>query len=102
MITCGTRVSMKGSVVPSWVMSSGYESTGRTKQKQRTRDALIAAARELLAEGTHATVEQTADRAGVSRTTSYRYFPNRRALLLSVNPGLDAPSLLGDDAPEDP
>jgi AcrR family transcriptional regulator len=83
-------------------MSSGYETSGRTRQKQRTRLALVAAARELLAEGTTPTVEQAADRAGISRTTSYRYFRNRRALLLAVYPGMDAPSLLGTDAPEDP
>jgi AcrR family transcriptional regulator len=83
-------------------MSSGYERTGRTRQKQRTRAALVAAARELLAEGTTPTVEQAADRAEISRTTSYRYFPNRRALLLAVYPGMDAPSLLDADAPEDP
>ena len=83
-------------------MSSGYERTGRTRQKQRTRAALVAAARELLAEGTTPTVEQAADRAEISRTTSYRYFPNRRALLLAVYPGMEAPSLLDTDAPEDP
>jgi AcrR family transcriptional regulator len=83
-------------------MSSGYETTGRTRQKQRTRAALVDAARELLAEGTTPTVGQAADRAGISRTTSYRYFPNRRALLLAVNPGMDAPTLLDAEAPEDP
>src|SRR5262245_21969457 len=103
MITlCGTVVSMNVSVVPSERMSSGYEQTGRTRQKHRTRNALIAAARELLAEGTSPTVEQAADRAEISRTTSYRYFPNRRALLLAVNPGMEAPSLLDADAPDDP
>jgi AcrR family transcriptional regulator len=43
-----------------------------------------------------------ADRAEVSRTTAYRYFPNRRSLLVASYPELDAPSLLGDDAPADP
>jgi AcrR family transcriptional regulator len=78
-----------------------YELTGRTNQKARTRDALIAAARELLAEGVTPSVEQAADRAGISRTTAYRYFVNRRALLVAAFPDIDAPSLLDDDAPDD-
>ena len=61
-------------------MSTSYELTGRTSQKARTRSALVAAARALLAEGVHPTVEQAADRAEISRTTAYRYFKNQRAL----------------------
>jgi AcrR family transcriptional regulator len=83
-------------------MSIPYELTGRRKQKARTRDALIAAARELLAQGGTPTVEQAADRAGISRTTAYRYFPNRRALLVASYPEIEARSLLDDDAPDDP
>lgn len=83
-------------------MSTGYELTGRTKQKERTRSALLTAARELLVEGRPVTVEQAADRAGISRTTAYRYFSNQRALLIALNPALDTPSLLDDDAPWDP
>jgi AcrR family transcriptional regulator len=48
------------------------------------------------------TVEQAADRAGVSRTTAYRYFANQRALIEATYPDLDAPSLLGRDPPADP
>jgi AcrR family transcriptional regulator len=83
-------------------MSTSYELTGRTRQKQRTRNALIAAARELLGEGVTPTVEQAADRAEISRTTSYRYFANQRELLLATYPELEAPSLLDLDAPDDP
>ena len=83
-------------------MSTPYELTGRTSQKARTRAALVGAARELLGEGTLPTVEQAADRAEISRTTAYRYFGNQRALLQATYPELDAPSLLGDDAPADP
>jgi AcrR family transcriptional regulator len=83
-------------------MSIPYETTGRTSQKARTRTALVAAARELLAEGTTPTVEQAADRAGISRTTAYRYFPNQRALLIAVFPEIGTPSLLDADAPRDP
>jgi AcrR family transcriptional regulator len=84
------------------VMSIPYELTGRTNQKARTRDALIAAARELLAEGVTPTVEQAADRASISRTTAYRYFTNRRALLVAAYPEIEARSLLDVDAPDDP
>lgn len=84
------------------VMSIPYELTGRTNQKARTRDALIAAARELLAQGVTPTVERAADKASISRTTAYRYFKNRRALLVAAYPEIEARSLLDDDAPEDP
>jgi AcrR family transcriptional regulator len=83
-------------------MSIPYELTGRTHQKARTRAALVSATRELLAEGISPTVEQAADRAAISRTTAYRYFPDRRALLIASYPELDMPSLLDADAPSDP
>jgi AcrR family transcriptional regulator len=84
------------------VMSVPYEATGRTKQKARTRAALIQAAREHLSSGTTPTVEQAADAAQVSRTTAYRYFPNQRALIVATFPEVAAASLLPDAPPEDP
>jgi AcrR family transcriptional regulator len=84
------------------VMSVPYESTGRTKQKARTRGALTLAARELLSNGETPTVEQAADAAGVSRTTAYRYFPNQRALIVATFPEIAATSLLPEAPPEDP
>jgi AcrR family transcriptional regulator len=83
-------------------MSIPYELTGRTHQKARTRAALVDATRQLLATGISPTVEQAADRAAISRTTAYRYFANRRALLIASYPELDASSLLDADAPADP
>jgi AcrR family transcriptional regulator len=83
-------------------MSIPYELTGRSNQKMRTRSALIDAARQLLAEGVTLTVDRTADRASISRTTAFRYFPNQRALLVATYPQLDEQSLLGPGAPEDP
>ena len=83
-------------------MSIPYELTGRTHQKARTRNALIDAARQLLAEGATPTVERTADRAGVSRTTAFRYFPNQRALLVATYPQIEEQSLLGPATTEDP
>lgn len=79
-----------------------YAATGRTRQKARTQAAMVDAARELLAEGMAPTVEQAAERAAVSRTTAYRYFPNQRALLIASYPELDMPSLLDSEAPADP
>jgi AcrR family transcriptional regulator len=83
-------------------MSIPYELTGRTDQKARTRGALVAAARTLLAEGVTPTVEQAADAAQISRTTAYRYFPNQRALIAATYPEIASGSLLPDPAPEDP
>jgi AcrR family transcriptional regulator len=83
-------------------MSIPYELTGRRYQKARTRAALVAAARQLLAEGVTPTVERTADRAEISRTTAFRYFPNQRALLVATYPEIDARSLLEGEAPVDP
>jgi AcrR family transcriptional regulator len=83
-------------------MSIPYELTGRTSQKGRTRKALIAAARDLVAAGKTPTVEETAAAAGISRTTAYRYFTNQRSLLVAAHPEIDASSLLPRDPPDDP
>lgn len=76
-------------------MSMPYEQFGRTGQKLRTRDALIAATRALIAEGRTPNVEDAAARAAISRTTAYRYFPNQRGLLIAAHPEIDRHSLLG-------
>jgi AcrR family transcriptional regulator len=83
-------------------MDVPYLHTGRTSQKARTRDALIAAARQLLAKGVSPTVEAAATEASVGRTTAYRYFPNSRALVAATVPEIEMSSLLGSDPPEDP
>ena len=84
------------------VMSIPYEATGRVRQKERTRNALISAARDLVTEGGTPTVEEAAETAGISRTTAYRYFPNQRALLVAAHPETQATSLLPPDPPQDP
>jgi len=71
------------------------------RQKARTRDALVAATRQLLREGVTPSVEQAADAARVSRTTAYRYFPSQRLLLAATFPHLEGGSLLGDNPPAD-
>lgn len=78
-----------------------YEQTGRVNQKARTRDALIAAARELLSQGITPTVERAAAEAAVSRTTAYRYFPNQWALIVAAYPHIEERSLLGPEPPKD-
>ncbi len=83
-------------------MNVPYLHTGRTNQKARTRDALIAAARLLLAKGVSPTIEAAAAEAAIGRTTAYRYFPNSRALLAATFPEIEMDSLLGADPPEDP
>jgi AcrR family transcriptional regulator len=65
-------------------MSIPYERTGRIQQKARTRAALVESTRELLEQGMNPTVEQAAQRASVSRTTAYRYFPSQGHLLARV------------------
>ena len=84
------------------VVSTPYEDTGRVRQKRRTRQALVEAARELVAAGTEPSVEQAAEQAGIARTTAYRYFANQRSLVLAAHPETAATSLLPVDAPSDP
>lgn len=83
-------------------MAVPYELSGRTNQKTRTREALVAAARELLARGVVPTIEGAAAAASISRTTAYRYFPNVPALLAASYPHAEQRSLLGANPPQDP
>jgi len=83
-------------------MSTPYEEGGRSQQKRRTREALVAAARELVAAGKTVTVENAAAAVSISRTTAYRYFPTKRALLLAAHPEVQQSSMLPANAPDDP
>ena len=80
-------------------MSTSYLETGRTAQKQRTREALVAAARQLVAEGAAPSVDTAAAAAGIARATAYRYFPTQLALLGAAHPETATRSLLPDGAP---
>ena len=82
-------------------MSTPYLDAGRTAQKRRTRQALIDSARMLVAEGLAPTVEAAAGRAGISRTTAYRYFRNQAELLVAAHPETAAVSLLPAEPPAD-
>jgi AcrR family transcriptional regulator len=86
-----------------WDVSTAYEQTGRVRQKQRTRQALVVAARELVASGGRSpTVAEAAERAAVSRTTAYRYFPTQKSLLLAAHPEVVATSMLPAGVGDDP
>src|SRR4051812_41594262 len=84
------------------LVSRDYVDAGRTHQKQRTRDQLLAAARKLMEIGNTPRVEDAAEAAGISRTTAYRYFESQTALLAAAFPETAAASLLPDPAPGAP
>ena len=75
--------------------------SGRTNQKLRTKNALLAAARALIAKGAAPTVEDAAEAASISRTTAYRYFKNQAELLAATHPEIHVASFLPEDAPAD-
>ena len=83
------------------MVSTGYETNGRSAQKRRTRDALVAAARDLVAQGLTPTVEAAAEAASISRTTAYRYFASQRSLLAAAHPETAWQSALPEDPPRD-
>jgi AcrR family transcriptional regulator len=55
--------------------------TGRSNQKERTRAAILAAAREVITAGGEVTMPEVARRALVSEATAYRYFPDLATLI---------------------
>jgi AcrR family transcriptional regulator len=62
-------------------MDEDTQPGGQGNQKQDTRLALIAAARDLVLAGQTPTVADVATRAGISRATAYRHFPSQELLL---------------------
>ncbi len=56
-------------------------SVGRVNQKQRTRAAIVAAARDLITHSTEVTMPAIARAALVSEATAYRYFPDLVSVL---------------------
>ncbi|WP_033342987.1 TetR/AcrR family transcriptional regulator [Catenuloplanes japonicus] len=76
----------------------------RTNQMERTRSAIITAARELTDAGTEITMPAIAAAARVSEATAYRYFPDLVSLLRAAVAVEDQVALLraatdGDDDP---
>jgi AcrR family transcriptional regulator len=62
--------------------------TGRSNQKQRTRAAIVAAARAAITSGGEVTMPDVARRALVSEATAYRYFPDLASLLREAFEGV--------------
>ncbi len=58
--------------------------TGRSGQKLRTRQALLAAARALVARGEAVSVPAAAAEAGISKATAYRYFAAADTLVMEA------------------
>jgi AcrR family transcriptional regulator len=54
---------------------------GRVNQKERTRQALLAATRALLADGEAPTIARVAEQALISEATAYRYYSDLPSLL---------------------
>ena len=65
--------------------SSGATAGGRPRS-ERAKQAVLDAARELFEEGGYpaATIEAIAARSGVAKTTIYRWWPNRAALVVEL------------------
>ncbi len=76
------------------------------ENRARTREALVTATAALLREGLHPTIEQVAQRAGLSRATAYRHFPGMDDLLWqaqiarSIPPVAQTLADAGDDVSE--
>jgi AcrR family transcriptional regulator len=60
----------------------------RVLQKQRTRSALVSAARQLILDGARITMTGAATAVGVSEATAYRHFPDLPSLLREAFTGL--------------
>src|SRR5258708_227018 len=96
------------------VMSTPYETGGRSAHKAPTPDAPLPAPPDppaargtppvqgAPAPGPPRRVEAAAAAASTSRPPAYRYSPNKRALLLAARPEIAATSMLPANPPEDP
>ncbi len=76
--------SSRGAAAPARVSASrspALSGTGRSNQKERTRTAIVAAARAAIAADGTVTMPEVARRALVSEATAYRYFPDLASLL---------------------
>jgi AcrR family transcriptional regulator len=62
--------------------------SSRVNQKERTRQAIVAATRELIRSGGEVTMPAVAKSALVSEATAYRYFPDLASLLREALTGV--------------
>jgi AcrR family transcriptional regulator len=77
--------------------ASAYRAGRRTTRSERTRERIVEAVRGLLAEGRfhQSSVEELAERAGISRATLYQHFRSRLDLVDAICDTFDAnPALL--------
>lgn len=83
-------------------MKNDYLNKGRVNQKLETREKILNAAQYFLNEGTAYTLEQVAEKAGISRATIYRYYSSVEMLaaetILDMN--VKTPEQLYDDIKE--
>src|SRR5919197_6087043 len=78
-------------------MPRAYRTRRRPERSTETRARIMGAVRELLTEGRFhsSTVEEVADRAGISRATLYQHFRSRLELVDAMCETFDAnPALL--------
>lgn len=68
-------------------MKNEYLKKGRIKQKQETREKILSSTQELMSGSKKFTLEDVAEKAGISRATIYRYYSNID--VLSAEAGLD-------------
>ena len=81
-------------------MKDRHIASGRKKQKQNTRDKILEALRELLEKKETLTMENVAEKAGISRATIYRYYTNIDSISMDLILQLDVPkpdSFFGND-----
>jgi len=72
--------------------ASPRATANRSHQKERTRTAIVTAARAAIAAGGEVTMPEVARRALVSEATAYRYFPDLPSLLREALAGIwDSP-----------
>ncbi|MBU2928933.1 TetR/AcrR family transcriptional regulator [Winogradskyella psychrotolerans] len=68
-------------------MKNEYLKKGRVKQKQETREKILSTTQALMNYAEKFTLEDVAEKAGVSRATIYRYYSNID--ILSAEAGID-------------
>lgn len=61
-------------------MKDEYLKKGRIGQKQKTREKILRAAHKIQGRGAELTLENVAEKAGISRATIYRYYSNKDVL----------------------
>src|SRR4051795_10093096 len=96
MDSLGTLPRRHTQCLDSMSMARPYRPQRRSTRAEGTRAKIMAAVRELLEEGAfhESTVEEVADRAGISRATLYQHFRSRLDLVdaicdsFEVNPAL--------------